>query len=300
MDCLINAHLQNTILCRRRVFRVHFDNSSAGENNFIIKLCILDRFTYSLLTDPDHLAYDPSCLEGCLRCAPTLPEICCDIHHPNAFSFFDTTVTLAPSKVPYCSRLTKYEMGSKEHELCDVLEDWREAATKRIYGDSNLNDYGPSLVMPNSVLERIVDCAHYKKIVTIDDLRKETQWSGVDQFGSDVITVIHRIILVPVPVPVFTSNPLQPLPHQSVDNTLNTHAHPLAPSAIMVTNRKQSRCSTCNLEGHNSKSTLTINSHAMCSCLRAKSNMYNAPFSSCLPHSKFRGQRELCTSIKLM
>ncbi|KAG2344669.1 hypothetical protein BDR05DRAFT_947343 [Suillus weaverae] len=182
MDRLINAHLRNTILCRRRVFRVHFDNASA---------------------------------------------------------------------VPYRSRLTKHEMGPKEHELCDSLEDWQEAATERIYGGSNLNDYGPSLVMPDSVLDCIVDCAHYKKIVTIDDLRKETQWSGVDQFGGDVIAVIHCIIPVPIPVPVFTSNPLQPLPRQSVNITsLNTQAaaHPLAPT---VTNQKQSRCSACNLEGHN-------------------------------------------------
>ncbi|KAG2356881.1 hypothetical protein BDR07DRAFT_1299253 [Suillus spraguei] len=32
MDCLINAHLQDTIQCHHRVFCVHFDKISAGEN----------------------------------------------------------------------------------------------------------------------------------------------------------------------------------------------------------------------------------------------------------------------------
>ncbi|KAG2743437.1 hypothetical protein P692DRAFT_201723562 [Suillus brevipes Sb2] len=282
MDCLINAHLRNTIQCRRRVFRVHFDNASAGENNVMI-LCIMDRFVYTLFTEPDHLACDPSRPEGCLRCAPALPETCCDIHHPHAFSFYDTTITLAPSKVPYRSHLTKHEMGPKEHELCDSLEDWREAATRRIYGDSHLNDYGPSLVMPDSVLDRIVGCAHYQKIVTIDDLRKETRWSGVDQFGGDVIAVIHSIIPVSVPVPVFTSNPLQPaLPRQSVNNTSsNTQA-----------NRKQSRCSACNLEGHNSKSTLNVNSRAMRSYVLERNRVCAMHHSRVASHIASSGDKE--------
>jgi superfamily II DNA/RNA helicase len=33
MDFLINAHLRDTVLCRCRVFCVHFDNTSAGEND---------------------------------------------------------------------------------------------------------------------------------------------------------------------------------------------------------------------------------------------------------------------------
>jgi hypothetical protein len=31
MDCLINAHLQSTIQCQRKVFHVHFSDTSAGD-----------------------------------------------------------------------------------------------------------------------------------------------------------------------------------------------------------------------------------------------------------------------------
>ena len=34
MDCLINAHLRAGLHCRRKVFDLHFDNASAGENSF--------------------------------------------------------------------------------------------------------------------------------------------------------------------------------------------------------------------------------------------------------------------------
>ncbi|KAG2343221.1 hypothetical protein BDR05DRAFT_884945 [Suillus weaverae] len=183
MDCLINAHLQDTILCRRRVFCVHFDDTSAA---------------------PDHLACDPSLPQGCLRCAPVPPKICCDIHHPNTFLFFDTIIPTLP-KGPQRSRLPKHStMGPVGYELCGLLEDWREAATRRVYGDSNLRDYGPGTVMPDSVLDCIVDCAQHHKILTIQDLRKETRWSGSDQFGSDIIAIIHRLFPVPTSAPVLT------------------------------------------------------------------------------------------------
>ncbi|KAG1802198.1 uncharacterized protein HD556DRAFT_1192960, partial [Suillus plorans] len=107
MDCLINAHLRDTIQCRCRVFCVHFDEISA------------------------------------------------------------------------------------------------------MYGDSNLCDYGLSLVMLDSVLDCIVDCAQHKKFVTIQDLHKETWWSGSDEFGGDIIAIVHCLFPVPTSTPVthFGSSP---------------------------------------------------------------------------------------------
>jgi hypothetical protein len=108
-------------------------------------------------------------------------------------------------------------MGPQEFELRDALEEWRELMTRRVYGDSTLNDYGPGVTMPDSVLDRIIDCAHQHKISTIDDLRKETKWSAADRFGSDVIAIVQRIIPVPVLLPVFTTatRPRQSLPSTS-------------------------------------------------------------------------------------
>ncbi|KAG1724794.1 hypothetical protein EDB19DRAFT_1598936, partial [Suillus lakei] len=181
MNCLINAHLQGTIKCRRKVLHVHFNNSSA---------------------DPDHITCDPSNSDGCTHCAPLTPSVCCDIHNPNSLS---PNTTSLPSKVIYCSRILKYEMGPQDFQLCDTLEDWQESVTRRIYGDLTLNDYGPGVTMLDLVLDRIVNCAHHHKISTTDDLRKEMRWSAVDRFGSDVIAIIQCIIPVPVLQPVLTT-----------------------------------------------------------------------------------------------
>ncbi|KAG2140003.1 hypothetical protein BD769DRAFT_1350302 [Suillus cothurnatus] len=92
-----------------------------------------------------------------------------------------------------------------------------ELMTRRVYGDSMLNDYGPGVTMPDSVLDRIINCAHHHKISTIDDLHKETKWSAADCFGSDVIAIVQCIIPVPVLLPVFTTatHPRQSLPSTS-------------------------------------------------------------------------------------
>jgi hypothetical protein len=212
----------------------------------IMYFCVLMYFDDSSIA-PDHLACDPSLPQGCLRCAPVPPEICCDIHHPNTFLFFDTIIPTLP-KGPQRSRLPKHStMGPVGYELCGLLEDWREAATRRVYGDSNLRDYGPGTVMPDSVLDRIVDCAQHHKILTIQDLRKETRWSGSDQFGSYIIAIIHRLFPVPTSAPVLTLAPLQ-RQLSSIDNN--------NPQATSSTARKASRCSACNAEGHNSKFSL--------------------------------------------
>jgi hypothetical protein len=68
-------------------------------------------------------------------------------------------------------------MGPQEHKLCEALEDWRDHKTVEIYGCSHLIDLGPTVVMGDTVLDRIIDCAHHEKIKVIQDLHKETHWS---------------------------------------------------------------------------------------------------------------------------
>ncbi|KAG2074483.1 hypothetical protein BDR04DRAFT_1007874, partial [Suillus decipiens] len=207
------------IQCRHKVLHVHFNDS---------------------LADSDHITCDPSNSDGCTRCAPLASSVCCDIHNPNSLS--QNNISL-PSKIAHRSCTVKYEMGPQEFELRDALEEWQELMTRRVYGDSTLNDYGPGVTMPDSVLDRIIDCAHQHKISTIDDLRKETKWSAADRFGSDVIAIVQCIIPVPVLLPVFTTamHPRQSLPSTSQ-------------SSQPVIARKQPRCSACGIEGHTSKS----------------------------------------------
>ncbi|KIK34578.1 hypothetical protein CY34DRAFT_26821 [Suillus luteus UH-Slu-Lm8-n1] len=192
--------------------------------------CLINTHLHDIIQSPDHITCDPSLLQGCLCCAPVPPDICCNIHHPNAFLFFDTIIPTLP-KLPQHSRLPKHStMGLVGYELCGTLEDWWEAATLRVYGDSNLRDYGPSAVMPDSVLDRIVDCVQHHKIVTIQDLCKETRWSGSDKFGADIIVIIHRLFPVPTSTLVLTLAPLQ-RQLSSVNNSVAPPSNPQATSS---------------------------------------------------------------------
>ncbi|KAG1837972.1 hypothetical protein DFJ58DRAFT_668590, partial [Suillus subalutaceus] len=194
----------------------------------------------------DHVACDPSNSDGCTCCAPLKPTVCCDIHNPNSLS---QNTTSLPSKIVHCSRTLKFDMGPLEFQLHDTLEEWRESMTRRVYGDSTLNDYGPGVTMLDSVLDHIIDCAHHHKFFTTNDLHKETKWSAVDHFGSDVIAIIQCIIPVPVLQAIFTT---AKCPQPNVPST--------SQSSHSVVARKQVRCDACGIEGHTSKLSLLADS----------------------------------------
>jgi len=145
-------------------------------------------------------------------------------------------------------------MDSQERKLCEALEDWRDQKTVEIYGRSHLIDLGPTVVMGDSVLDRIVDCAHFQKIKVADDLRKETHWSVNDNLAKEVITIIHHII----PISLYTTAPLQQRPLSTIVHAPNSGlAQP--PSAHIASNgppagvKKLQKCSACGQAGHNSK-----------------------------------------------
>ena len=152
-------------------------------------------------------------------------------------------------------------MGPKEDELLEALEDWRECKMRDVHGEAHLINLGPATIMPDDVLDRIVDCAHFFKIKTVDDLSRETRWSKAHKFGVEVIAIVHRMLPIPIVPHVLTSVPLQP--HQasqpgtpsSLPNALTAISLPdetITPSSS-ITAVKKNRCSACGSEGHNSE-----------------------------------------------
>ncbi|KAG2111454.1 hypothetical protein DEU56DRAFT_749585, partial [Suillus clintonianus] len=88
------------------------------------------------------------------------------------------------------------------------LDDWRKQKTISTYGGAHLNDLGPSLIMPNATLDRIIDCAHFYKLNSMHDLKKETGWTDADKFGAEVVVLVQRHAL-PITNP-FARTPLRP------------------------------------------------------------------------------------------
>lgn len=99
-------------------------------------------------------------------------------------------------------------MNRTDTQLKEALEEWREAATIQKYGPAYFQDFGPSLIMPNEVLDRIILCAHAKKIATEADIIKETVWSKAATFATEVVAIIHRHNPPPA-APALVLEPLQ-------------------------------------------------------------------------------------------
>lgn len=113
---------------------------------------------------------DPSCPEGCLRCSPTKPPICCNLDHHSQFVAFDAPIPPALPKNATCSHLSKYKMEQKELDLCNALEDWRVMKAVEERGKACTMDYGPGFILPTMTIDGIVDSAHHLKLRTVEDL----------------------------------------------------------------------------------------------------------------------------------
>jgi hypothetical protein len=158
-------------VCRRRVFDICFDNAAA---------------------DSDHHDCDSDSEQGCVRCHVTGPVICCDIHNLTAFAEYESYIP-KPPRPPQPSRLPRYTKDEHDREFQEALHDWRELEekTKDVYGWACLKDYGPCLIMPNAILDRIVDCVHHRKIQTPQDLKRETGWTESERFWDDIVMLIQ-------------------------------------------------------------------------------------------------------------
>jgi ATP-dependent DNA helicase RecQ len=205
--------------------------------------------TYTL-SDFDHLECDPEHIIGCSRCLVSQPMVCCDIHHPDHFSTYSSP-TDDISATTRRSRIPKYKQEASDLALLDALYDWREEKTISIYGWAHLSDLGPSLVLPNSMLDRIVDCAHHRKIHSVLELKKETGWTDADRFGNEVVLLIQS--LAPPGASPFAMTPLSRTP--SASNTIVLPPTPSTPSPCLATTsnapKRKNKCSACGQEGHN-------------------------------------------------
>jgi len=82
-------------------------------------------------------------------------------------------------------------MSPGAYALRDALEDWRETTTEKTYGTAHLIDLGLTLIMPTNVLNQVIECVQFSKILMIDDLIKETQWDEAETWANEVLQIIQ-------------------------------------------------------------------------------------------------------------
>ncbi|KZP32768.1 hypothetical protein FIBSPDRAFT_722178 [Athelia psychrophila] len=193
-----------------------------------------------LCTESDHLDCNPHTPNntGCLRCIVRKPQVCCELCDPATFKDF-ARVDVEGRKCLRRNRahVPKYDTQPHDMQLRKALHQFRKDETIKTFNLATLKNLGPSIVMSNKTLDRIVDCAHIHKITTISQLKHETQWSRADTYGVAVIAliVVHSPSIPPVPAraPAIL---IQPSP----TNGLVTPVTAITPK----------KCSSCKALGH--------------------------------------------------
>ena len=230
-----------------------------------------------------HLNCNSTEPDGCSRCCPTRPAICCDLHNPDDFAHMQSVPFDKPISQPQrsCFRTT-WEMNGKDDAFLLSLEAWCCEQTEKKYGRAHLRDIGPSLVMSASIRDRIVECTHHGTIKTLADVERETKWHGVKEFGKDVIMLIKEhhptdLTFVFEYGEGVSSQPLQNTGNtESNQPTLNTENGRASQSTLSAANyqatpsaqlvlailsdggvaprkRAPSKCSICSVVGHTSR-----------------------------------------------
>lgn len=148
-------------------------------------------------TESDHHLCDPTSPLGCSRCVFPPPKLCCDIHHPIHFNSgpFRPFDDIAVMKHQYRPAMPKgFERSEVAGPLVQALRVWRDKKTQELYGSAYLNDFGGSLVLPDNILQRIIDCASIARINSTESLCKETHWSEAEEHGNEVVALIQMHI----------------------------------------------------------------------------------------------------------
>lgn len=130
--------------------------------------------------------------------------------------------------------------------LKETLDDWRLEAAIEKFGEGNVRDLGPGLIISMSVIERIVTAVHYRKLNNIQDLRNETGWQGSSIHAAAILNIITRLRPPPtLPTTPFVSTPLQ----------ARSSNGSIAVKTPATTGR---HCSLCGNTGHNGELNLLL------------------------------------------
>jgi hypothetical protein len=160
-----------------------------------------------------HHECQPATLGGCDRCRPLPLTNCCDLCSPDAFERF----SVAPPADTTRGR-TKYGLNPKwkptpqDDELADALHEYRKAVTLEKF---KTLEYGASFWMPESVYDRILGLAHYRKLKSADDLAFElSDWPARDitGHGAKILALTNQHIPQEEPAVVSKDNSVPKTP----------------------------------------------------------------------------------------
>jgi ATP-dependent DNA helicase RecQ len=232
MDDFINSDT-----CRRKIPTLFFGNDRTC--TFHIPLIVFNveqyLFSHALTATTDYRLCDNTSPEGCQRCIPKDPTICCDICNPAFFDKYNVMLDRQPRGTGKSVIKPTLAMTQPQahHELETAIISWRTENTTKKFGTILIRTYGAKLFLPDDYVDQIIICVQAGKISDVTQLIKETGWRSdlAEEYGGSLLTVIHRLVPSAPPTPALAISS-QPEP---------------------AVQRRKPTCSKCNQEGHISK-----------------------------------------------
>ncbi|KIJ35148.1 hypothetical protein M422DRAFT_181151 [Sphaerobolus stellatus SS14] len=220
MDNFVNAD-GLTWNCRRRVCDIYFGNDKVGE-----AFC-------------------------CARCYPRTPPRCCDLCNPELTSIFDIPTFLMTLDLA-SGPADAYERGEVNWKLHSELRKWRSRTYEEFWGYDDPLGLGDPIILPDEILERIVDLAHYKVLNNVSDVLDQTRWVDYDELAGKMFAIVLK--WNPPRQALFTS-----MPRVARDGE-GEGGMGIVPTIMEKRGyvRKTVKCSACGGAGHNSESHLQV------------------------------------------
>lgn len=224
----INAHIE--LKCRRIILTLYFDNDHTRKSGPLLLGKITALNPLYIPASDFHFRCDETQPTGCQRCQPRPLTDCCDLCSPLAFVFLDLPPQPTKPRAAAKSNIKPFEMSAVDCNLQTALLDWREEKALVKFPKAAVRDLGASILLSDEILNRIVECAHAKKLSSPADLYKETKWrkDWVEEFGESLLALVCHYY----PPPPTTSN-------------TSTDTRPSA-----VSRRAPAKCGACGATGH--------------------------------------------------
>ena len=115
-------------------------------------------------------------------------------------------------------------------------------------------DLGPYILLPDELIDRIVDCAHAGKLTSVQDNRDQTQWTWADRHSNVILLLIVQHCT--------------PLPEEVIGPTDNNRplempAHVTLADLTASIQQGVRKCSACRGHGHNRESLCALSVHPL-------------------------------------
>lgn len=165
----------------------------------------------------------------CFRCKEQPPRICCGVCESRQQLSFcrlpplvdvDSSTTTTPARRQTKVKLPNFTMDAHDTTLKHRLTEWRKETAARECGGRFF--FGTHVILPQPILQRIVELAHHGRLVDQLSLHTLAGWHAnlVKRYGAAVLAIVQQCAAptpppLPSPPPPLLASSSQPLPSKT-------------------------------------------------------------------------------------